>query len=145
MLKHKKALLMASAALTLFLGTGAAYAAHETEPNDTPQTANPGPSFFSGVSGKIGSPTDLDYYKIKAFDFPSGRPYQFLGSNSSGVEYELHVYEKNGSDYTLIKQSATQSGLGITNVPGNGKEHYILIKSADGRVTSKGYTLQYLI
>ncbi|KPV55203.1 hypothetical protein QJ48_34430 [Paenibacillus sp. A3] len=143
MLKYKKALLTASAALALFLGTGAAYAAHETEPNDTPQTANPGPTFFSEVSGAISSPTDLDYYKIDAFDYPSARPYIFFGSNSSDVEYELHVYEKNGNDYTLIRKNTTQSGLGGIGVPGNGKEHYILIKSANGRFTSKGYVFRH--
>lgn len=109
----------------------------ESESNNTRSKAN---RFWDdyNVYGKISSRSDVDYFKITFKK--SGKANFYLGKIPSGRNYDLYLYNRNGSKLRSSTNSRNKSELISYKVTKN-RTYYIKVKSRSG-YSSKEYLLR---
>lgn len=124
------AVLLFSAVMSASAAAGTKY---ESESNNTYTTANRTVNDYDSF-GKISTAGDIDYWVVR---FTKGGSANFyLGNIPTGCNYDLRIYDSNGT--TLLRSSANSGNSHelITMTVSSGRDYYIRINSASGASTA---------
>ncbi len=116
---------------------------NEVEANNTTATANSVTVSGTVVNGNMGSSTDTDYFVVQ---LPAGRTLSStLTAGSSAADYDLYVYNSNGSQIGASENPAGQSdGVSVTNTGTSTFARYVRVVFYSGGTgaTNGKYTLK---
>jgi hypothetical protein len=114
---------------------------NESESNNTMSTADPIATSGTSAKGYIGTPTDVDYFKVS---LPSGRNLTLNLTVPSTKDYDLYIYSSTG---TQLARSINPTGQAETityrNTGTSAKSIYIKVIGYNSAYsTSLSYTLK---